>query len=473
MSIDQELAWLNDVGLRVTGNAAHEALIARVEKQWRELGLHVNSDVRTFTRWDLPEERAQALWVDGQPVKVASVFPYSGVTGPEGTSGRLVWLPGPVHRWRHAAGKIAVVPVENLRLPMRALVGTWFDAPPWPTTSNPLIPATIAGFDLHKAAAAGVKGVVFAWRGITEQEAAGQYVPFTFDYQGTPAVFVAGRHAQAMRNAAQRGATATLTLAASMLPDVVTRTLWATVPGTERPEETLLIVTHSDGTNMVEENGHIALVELAREVVARPPKRSVVFVLTTGHLRIPAMTSKGQATTRWLENHPEWWNGGSGQRRAVAGLALEHFGAREYAVHADGSYAPTGRIEPELLYANNAEMARLAQKHWAPGTAARISKPRPLIQFGEGEPLLQHGIPAISLITTPAYLLADIKGDLVDVAVMRRQIGDFKTLLRALDEAERSALGRVKPPGCLAKAANLIVLLGALAKSKIASAQHT
>ncbi|XGU19672.1 hypothetical protein ACETU7_34125 [Rhodococcus sp. 3Y1] len=39
------------------------------------------------------------------------------------------------------------------------------------------------------------------------------------------------------------------------------------------------------------------------------------------------MSKHGQATSTWLEAHPEMWKGEDGQARAVAGIAIEHLGA--------------------------------------------------------------------------------------------------------------------------------------------------
>lgn len=82
-------------------------------------------------------------------------------------------------------------------------------------------------------------------------------------------------------------------------------------------------------------------------------------------MRIPAVTSKGQATQRFLRDHPEVWAGGHGQRRAVAGLAVEHLGARELVDDpVTNTLRATGRIEPELLYATTPELAQLASQKW-------------------------------------------------------------------------------------------------------------
>jgi hypothetical protein len=215
------------------------------------------------------------------------------------------------------------------------------------------------------------------------------------------------------------------------------------------------VVTHSDGTNVVEENGHIGLLQLARDVMAQPPQRTIVFVFTAGHLRIPAVTTgHGQATSRWLTDHPDWWAGGPGQRRAVSGLVIEHLGALEYRDDpATGDYGPTGHAEPELLYASTRELRMLADIEWRgiePGPT-RVSMPNELIQLGEGQPLYLERIPNISLVTVPQYLLSTEPGDYVDVTLLQRQVDSFARLLRRLDTLPSASVGSIAPHTTLRK----------------------
>jgi hypothetical protein len=452
----REIAFLDELGPRFTGTASHERLIDHVAAQWQALGLEVHEDLHTFTRWEMPHgPRDLAFTVGGRSLEVASVFPYSGTTGQDGVSGPLRRMHGPLPHWRAARGGIAVVELHNRSLPASSVIGTWDEQEAWEPMANPLIPAVIAGLGLGRARRAGVKAVVFAWRGISAANARGQYIPFILPYQDIPAVFVAGTAAHAVLRAAAHRVSASLVLNARLSPNTRTRTLWAAVEGQRRPQETLLAVSHSDGTNVVEENGHIALTSIAKDLVASPPERSVVLVLTTGHLRIPALTKHGQATTRWLEDHRELWAGGAGERKAVAGLAIEHLGAREYRDDpAREEYGPSGRLEPELLYASTPELKRLVDREWqpAPGVRPRVSAPSPLIHFGEGEPLFQQRIPAIALVTAPQYLLATLRGELVDIAALQRQIDGFRRLLRRMDALPRASFGSVAVANGAAKA---------------------
>ncbi|MEE3067459.1 MAG: hypothetical protein VYA67_26575 [Actinomycetota bacterium] len=443
-----ELDLLAKLGPRLPGSDAHKRLVAHVAGQWAELGMAVHEDVLGFQRWDPPADpEGLRLTVDGQPVEISSAFPYSGTTGPDGVRGRLRLLRGPLPRWSRARGDIAVVEIRNRELPASAVVGSWDPDDPWGKLASPGAPATLAGLGLKRAARAGVKGVVLVVRGVSAANARGQYAPFTLSYRGIPAVSVAGDAADAVLHAAHRGAPAELVLAATLNKDASMRTVWAAVEGTRRPQETVLVVTHSDGTNIVEENGHIGLVQLARDVTTQPPQRTIVFVFVAGHLRIPAVTTgHGQATSRWLADHRDWWAGGPGQRRAVSGLVIEHLGALEYREDpATGDYGPTGHAEPELLYASTRELRMLADIEWRgiePGPT-RISEPNELIQFGEGQPLYLERIPNISLVTVPQYLLTTEPGDYVDAALLKRQVDSFARLLRRLDTLPPASVGTI------------------------------
>ncbi|MGM4954273.1 hypothetical protein ACT4MK_02690 [Bradyrhizobium barranii] len=466
-TIRAELMYLESLGSRLSGSKSHDRLIEHVKQQWADFGLRVHEDILHFDRWSMAAENRNSLRldIDGRDVAISSVFPYSGTTGPPGIEKQLHRLRGPIPRWAKARGGIAVVEVHNREFPLGAVVKTWDRARAWGKTTMPLIPATLAGLGLTPARRAGVEAVIFAWRGISTANAKGQYLPFTLPYQNIPAVFVAGDEADFVLAAASRGGQGTLIVDAVMERDSTMRTIWAVVEGRSAAHQTVLLVSHSDGTNILEENGHIGLVELARQMVAQPLARTVVFVLTAGHLRIPALTDDGQATSRWLRDHPEWWAGGPGNRHAVAGLVMEHLGAREYRDDpVNDAYEPTGKPEPELLYASTPQLAALIESEWrTTDERPRVSAPNALIQFGEGQPLYLKGIPNIALVTIPQYLLSVEPGDYVDIALLNRQLSSFARLLRRIDTMPINEIGTVKPITSLVKAASALRAIAILA----------
>jgi len=451
-----QIRYLTELGPRASGTQAHNALIDSVAAALAELGLDVQRDPHTFERWEVDRD-ALALQVGQRRIAIASAWPYSGETPAGGTTAPLVLLRGRRKHWRAAAGKIAVIEVPHLAVPTKLLVETWDGLLPFGQVANPIISSELAGTDLAKAKQAGVLGVIAVWRGLPDAAAAGQYLPFTRGYQGLPAVWVPESERAQLLAAAERGAVATLTVSANKTANACMQTLWAVSPGTgPRADESVLVVTHSDGGNAVEENGHIGLLALARDAAAAPHARSIVFVYTAGHLRMPAVTAHGQATTAWLEAHRDMWAGTVGGRTAVAGLVIEHLGAKRMRIDgASGRYASDGTLESELLYATTPELARLTREVWrgAIADAATPVKPGALLHFGEGEPLFQRAIPAVALVTGPEYLLAECTGDLVDIDALVRQVDSFRRLQDYLaGDTDRDRFGKVALPNRLHKA---------------------
>ncbi|WP_411119890.1 hypothetical protein [Streptomyces sp. 058-1L] len=94
-------------------------------------------------------------------------------------------------------------------------------------------------------------------------------------------------------------------------------------------------------------------------------------------------------------------------------------------------------------------MAELARATWSGVTidSSTPLKPGAFIHFGEGEPLHDQRIPAVALVTGPLYLLAELRGDLVDIDALTRQIDSFRRLLTHLaGPAESSSFGTVELP---------------------------
>jgi hypothetical protein len=481
-----KVEWLREIGPRETGNPNHVRFVEWIGEQLASFGLQVRRDSHTFDRWSvLANDSRCALAVqnsagDTQTVAVSSAYPYSGRTGPGGVTGSLQLVGCGWRRWKDAAGKIAVVEVPNPSAPRSLLFD---DVGHIPVDSvgfrdsypHPVVSATVFGPDLVAAKAAGAIGVVAVWKGLAAAQAADQYVPFTFPYRDIPAIWVAGEAGKQLLHRARQGARATLTLDATLSPCATTDTLWTVVQG-EATNESILVVTHTDGVNSVEENGAIGVLELARMFAnGLRPKRTLIFLFITGHLRIPAVTDHTQtttaclrahpeqATTAWLRAHPEWWSGRDGASVAVAGLVIEHLGALAQARCGSGD-----RVEPdvELTYATNEAMQEIVKKSWAGRQRGKvlIAQPGGLIHFGEGEPLYKRGIPAIALVTAPEYLLATTKADLVDIELMHEQIGAFARALMVLESTPTKLLGKAAKVGGVKKVFTVLRFIAIIAR---------
>nr|GAT59742.1 predicted protein [Mycena chlorophos] len=319
-----------------------------------------------------------------QSIKLSSSIPYSG-TNASSASGRLVNVVTAnittTPNWAAAKGGIALASV----------------------------PAINAALYANLVAAAGVHGVVYIWDEISTPMADGQYVPFQQTNLALPGVFVQdSQSVKLLLEAASKDASVTLTLPERRIANTKTRTLYVIVNGIDPAlkKETVLITTHTDGGNALEENGHIALLSYARQLKAGPPRRTTILVFVSGHMHYGEFAAPpGRASTVWLNAHPELWNGTDG-RKAVFGSCVEHMGGIQLSHDlSKNTYEPNGLVEPEWLFASTAKLANLTQGLWkgVEVNVTRILDPLTgtIPQSGEGLPLLAADIPEVSLVTSP------------------------------------------------------------------------
>ncbi|KAK5059803.1 hypothetical protein LTR84_009686 [Exophiala bonariae] len=453
-----ETAFLANLGTRVTGTPEHNVLIDHIKGSLELLGLPVYAHHLNFTYNDQLISPPK-LVVNNAELEISSYLPYSGNTDFEGLTGELVDLTGSNVKdinWARAKGKIAVVNITGGLQDYRDTLAPWAGQPDWYVATG--IPPTVADArvgNLTQARQAGVKAVIHLWENISTGSAFGQYTPFKRLFQDMPSVFVAGQPAMAVKTAIKENTTATLTLQGKLHPNTTTRTIYTVFAGNKYPNETVIINTHTDGTNALEENGYIAIMSYARHLLANPPKRTTVLVFLTGHMHQPAFSTRGRAMRRWLDDHIEFWSGGDGNNMtAVASTCVEHLGALEWAEDlSNDTYFPTGRLADEILYANTPETLAILQQHWngAREGFLRVSNPIPKgLQFGEGQPLTDVGIPNIALVTSPLYTVAEMPRDfderkLIDIPAMKRQVDSFFRVWADMDTLERDAFGIVPP----------------------------
>jgi len=100
------------------------------------------------------------------------------------------------------------------------------------------------------------------------------------------------------------------------------------------------------------------------------------------------------------------------------------------------------------------------------GQKRKVLIARPgLIHLGEGEPLYKHRIPAIALASVPEYLLATTNVEIVDVNLMREQIGAFACALRELESYDAEQLGRAER-GLIRKIRSVVQFLLFIARNR-------
>ena len=464
--LTQEVKFIAPLKDRLTGSPKHHALVSHIQSQLENLGLTVQSDDLEFTYFNGPLSEP-VVSLGGKHMPVTSYSKYSGFTGPDGVSAKLIDVTTSsstvMPEWVKASGNIAFTNITNLELNLPAVLLVWPGSPSWHVEyGSPESNSEVLVHNLTYAANVGVKAIIYAWQNASTGLIDGQWVPFHNLYQGVPTVFVQGDYGglDRLRKAANDGVDVSVTLEANMEPKKIARTLWTVVEGTDLKNESMIINTHTDGTNIIEENGYIALLAYAKELIANPPRRTTILLFVGQHMHFEAFAQAPQrATSRWLNQHPEYWAGEGqthafeygGQLKGVAGSCVEHLGAVHWDESLDdNTWFATDEMEPELLYASTPQLNNLLRQFWvgANPNVTRVSNPVDSLipQAGEGYPFFLVDIPNLSLVTNPGYLLkiwpnSFNETQLVDLRAMQRQVESFMRVWKAMDSMAAEEFG--------------------------------
>ncbi|HWU33321.1 MAG TPA: hypothetical protein VN108_10620, partial [Marmoricola sp.] len=254
----------------------------------------------------------------------------------------------------------------------------------------------------------------------------GQYFPYDGQFRDFPSLYVDRATGETLKKAAGSSVNATIVLQAHVA-NVVTHNVLGVIPGAS--SEMVMLHTHTDGTNGLEENGFNGILG-ATQYLSRLPRhslpRSVLVLLATGHFY------NGLGTMNFLHRHAR-----DLVPRLAATTTVEHLGAMEWLPNANGDLRPTGRPETAAFFSSGgvapvrADARLLANAHAGPGVVARpfvpnpfildLSNPTsvvsgvgglltgkypPLMYPGEGTYLYSGGnLPNSNYITGPTYLL--------------------------------------------------------------------
>jgi len=494
-------------GTRYTGSSGHAAYVDWLAGQLSAVpGFQMRTDRLTFSRW-LAREFSLTVSVPasaGRPgtVPVTYYYPYSGQTPPGGVTGRLVDLglyplaSGSTGAfWAPARGEIALVraapPEFSLDVAQTATGGyvpgqisamaAIEYAAYAAAQANPLFQGIFEPVPLLDAKNAGVRGVVIAWTGLPDDEVVNQYNPFTTPYPaasglpapgdpGCPAVWVGDAAGAELAGLAAGGqVTATLVLTADITTGAATETVWGWLKGSGDTGQHIIINTHTDGPNAVEENGGLGLLALARHLAALPARnRDMYFALVTGHFQLPQFSRTivnpvhpevGQgAVSTWMLDHPHIW------QAAVLGVTAEHLGATMWTDDPEtGQYVPAGGSEWGATYTMPRDVLSLinAEKDaylsavravnasgWPDHPVATVRPGSFPAYFGEGSSLYATGLGTVSLCPSPTYLLQAgdaqqpqlLDLDKLDQRLMYGQILALAQTIGTLDALPASAL---------------------------------
>jgi hypothetical protein len=158
-------------------------------------------------------------------------------------------------------------------------------------------------------------------------------------------------------------------------------------------DSVLIVESHSDGMNALEENGALAILALAKYFSHLPKesrKRDIVFVVANHFARADVT-----GITGWINKHPDLI------KRAAAYVTVEHLGCREWFDNAAGEYAPSGKNEVSFVISGFEGTAKTMLESAKRGSDKRVAVVRGPRVPGEGGPLFRAGVPGIAFFPAP------------------------------------------------------------------------
>jgi hypothetical protein len=448
--------------VRPTGSGTQNTYIKWILAQLKKVpGLAISEQHFTINRWSHGSMELK-LKVGEQTIgiPIAAPVPYAEATPTGGASAPLVRIPDEEKiTAANAAGRIVVRPAPAGNVPYYDFflpVVSWYVYDPQntidPTQSffGDFINYNARVADLREAAAAGAKGILFV-KELPRAQLTDHYEPYEGTPWHVPAVYLGADEGKQISDAMSSGqpVSARLVLHASYR-QVETPTVRATVPG-ESPQR-IVVDSHTDGTNAVEDNGPVAMVAMAR-YLARLPRtcrpRTVEFVFPTAHFYqrlVDPYHRHGGAGVVATQLDSEYDQG-----LVSSVLVLEHLGAIDYEQmpRADGGpgqeLVPNGLraiqfigITPSPpLVATLTEVVRkydmqrtiLLQGADAPGSTV----PSHCNFGGEGTPYNQHLLPTMGVISAPQSLYDPSFGlEGIDFKAMHDELLGYTELVNRL-----------------------------------------
>lgn len=462
-------AFVDRLGVRPTGSPAHVRYIDYLRRRLRKIpGITLTEDAFPIERWS--ERRTKlTLTSGGRTVKlaVAGPIPYAAPTAGSGVSAPLALVPaGQSITAANAAGRIVVRPAPAGALPNGAFslpVISWSIYDPG-ATIDPA--ATFYGdfiaynnrvADLRDAATAGAAGLLFV-KELPRDQLVGHYEPYEGTQWSVPGAFLGADEGKQLTDAIAAGETSSARLVVrARVTRVVTRSIQATIPGVS--PQRIVIDSHTDGTNAVEDNGPIAMLAMARYFAALPMEcrpRTIQLAFSTAHFyqRVadPAVRDGGaeQLAARLDRDYDD------GTVAAV--LVLEHLGAIDYeqVARPDGigvRLEPTGLraiqfigVTPspalvatvtDVVQAYDLQRTILLQGSDLPGDTV----PAHCSFGGEGTPYARHLLPTVGVIAAPQSLYDPAFGiEGIDFDVMHAELLAYADLVHRLGTMDAAAI---------------------------------
>ena len=450
----EDMNTMNSFGTRLTGSIGHAKFIAFIKEKIAQMGFDIHSDPFYFRRWE--EKRSSIEIIDGDEkinIPVSSAYPYSGETDENGVTGELVYVKN-VFGIPKIKNKIAVFDIKNINfLPSEIAFDKRTSYPENVVLEKkyegPVITSFVQCFQGILSKLANAKAVILVWDGLHDDCVKGQYLSFIMHHQNIPMLWVNETNGKKVIEAAKSHKKAEFVLEAEIEENAFTESFYTIIEGKNK-KECVIVNTHTDGTNCIEENGAIALLELLKNVKDKNLERTHIFVFTTGHFRLPRFkdirTGSFQSASRWLAMHRDLWDGKGEHIKCVANLTVEHLGCLEWR-DIDGEYKHTNKPEVELVYTGNKFVDKLYIDAIKERNIIRTMTLRGhnALHFGEGQNFFTMGIPEISIVPAPYYLCVVSNSHEMEkfsIDLMTEQTETFARLIEKIETVTVEELGR-------------------------------
>ncbi|MDB5988495.1 MAG: hypothetical protein JWR16_3548 [Nevskia sp.] len=474
-------------GYRIAGNAAELGYIHHLAARLREIGASdVVEEPYSFTAWT-PQTTALAVTQGPTPgpLKVAYFVPASGSTGADGVQGQLIYLSAlsavnfvdvVVQALQQKSLGEVVAAIESLLQSTLAgglsLVQTiaaanvkdkivMYDVPKLPLVAGVFFPLSsyvndsggtfgaltpysrpfidmLTIYEINAVLSAAGAAAAIAVIDYPPAAADGSYYPFYAPYSmpSVPALYLDRDTGTALKQQLIASGTQAvqvhLTLDASKA-QATSYNVSALIPGQCKTQ--ILLSSHSDGPNSIEDNGPAAILNIADYFLHAPAmqrRRGIRIVFTGGHL------SGSPGIAAYIAAHKTDLS-----EQVLTAIEVEHLGAREWVELSPGMMGLDGLSEPQVIETLPGTAQAAVSKTFLQNFDRSLVLDVPL--FGEGPGWFEHaGLPLIQYITGPVYLLngplPEVTSQYTDYALMQRQISSFVQMILDLNAQPASTL---------------------------------
>jgi len=450
-------------GPTYSGNASWQSYMALIEKKLDQYGVvDITKNKWSYKRWytsDWPDDSNWTLASDGQTVKVAHYGAYSGSTGPEGITAKMV-LYTPDTPMASLKGKIVVFrTAPHPKPPLDENYKKWFtlndyeyrnEADDFPRLFTQVPPSQSVSYDVWWQ----LRQTVMVYKVLRKSQAAGGIVVFNMGYDrlsglysfpvmpqyNAPNLYIDRVSGAKVLEDAKAGKQATIKLLAKVEP-TETYQLIGYLPGRHYgtpQDEKVLLTSHTDGPAVLQDNGAFGLLGIVGYFSHIPQSqrpRTLMLYLDNRHY-MPGM-EKAFAKQDYFAKNP------AAKKSIVALVATEHLGQIEFREVGD-KYEPTGKLELSFLWSRNNQMLidkaikAVQDNNWTRVMIQSVERPGKNggpqgIWYGLGKIALEWDLPAYGTMGTQgAYWATTARIDtfnkqhfVTEVAAMSQLTGEL------------------------------------------------